>query len=127
MQWRDVGTPVPASVTSWEARDLFRALGIPYEEWDEEDYTEEMDEAIGRENDQAGVFIHVEHRDSPRDEFGQHPTSVVELLDRSASAWGQRELRFVELCPASGRLCAIVEEGDEPPRLLVFDYLPASM
>ncbi|KAL1666240.1 hypothetical protein GGF50DRAFT_51019, partial [Schizophyllum commune] len=95
--------------------------------WNEKDYTEEMDEAIGRENDQAGVFIHVEHRDSPRDEFGQHPNSVVELLDRSASAWGQRELRFVELCPASGRLCAIVEEGDEPPRLLVFDYLPASM
>ncbi|KAL1706275.1 hypothetical protein EV121DRAFT_278899 [Schizophyllum commune] len=145
MQCCDAGTPracvgsvfVLGHRTGWIDPDIdaqlgrretyFERLGIPYEEWDEEDYTEEMDEAIGRENDQAGVFIHVEHRDSPRDEFGQHPTSVVELLDRSASAWGQRELRFVELCPASGRLCAIVEEGDEPPRLLVFDYLPASM
>ena len=145
MQCCDAGTPracvgsvfVLGHRTGWIDQDIdaqlgrretyFERLGIPYAEWNEEDYTEEMDEAIGRENDQAGVFIHVEHRDSPRDELGKHPTSVVELLDRNASAWGQRELHFVELCPASGRLCAIVEEGDEPPRLLVFDYLPASM
>ncbi|KAI5899109.1 uncharacterized protein SCHCODRAFT_02682159 [Schizophyllum commune H4-8] len=145
MQCCDVGTPracvgsvfILGHRTGWIDPDIdaqlgrretyFERLGIPYEEWNEEDYTEEMDEAIGRENDQAGVFIHVEHRNSARDEDGQYDISVVELLDRSNSAWGQRELRFVDFCPASGRLCAIVEEGDEPPRLLVFDYLPASM
>ena len=98
------------------------------DEWEPEDYTEEIDEAIGRENDQAGVFVHVEHRDQERDasESGRYPASIVELLDRSDAAWGHRELSFVDFCPASGRLCAVVAENG-PRRLLVFDYLPASM
>ena len=69
--WYDPGIEAQA-----DRRDAY----FSDDEWEPGDYTEEIDEAIGRENDQAGVFVHVEHRDQERDanESGRYPASVVE-------------------------------------------------
>ncbi|KAL1726659.1 hypothetical protein EV714DRAFT_287075 [Schizophyllum commune] len=101
---------------------------------DDEEYPDDADEIqpyIEMADDQAGVHIHVQHRDAQsRSESGRvaaaNPTDlVVNLLDGQDPVWQSSfDLGNIDFCPVSARLCAVTGGKDGYLRLHVLDYLP---
>ncbi|KAI5899111.1 uncharacterized protein SCHCODRAFT_02522630 [Schizophyllum commune H4-8] len=87
------------------------------------DWTIDSDEATN--DDQANVFLHVQHRDLEKGLDRKYPLSIASILDRSHEAWGERRWEFVEFCPASGRLLTVEVLSMNRLELNVFDYFPS--
>ncbi|KAI5899112.1 uncharacterized protein SCHCODRAFT_01169057 [Schizophyllum commune H4-8] len=106
------------------------------EDEDDEEYPDDVDEIqsyIEMADDQAGVHIHVQHRDAQsRSASGRvaaaNPTDldlVVNVLDGQDPVWQSSfDLGNIDLCPVSARLCAVTGGKDGYLRLHVLDYLP---
>ncbi|KAI4519374.1 hypothetical protein K525DRAFT_206247, partial [Schizophyllum commune Loenen D] len=87
------------------------------------DWTTDNDETLN--DDQANIFLHVQHRDLETGLDRKYPYSIASILDRSHEAWGERKWELVEFCPASGRLCTVEVLSMNRLELNVFDYFPA--
>ncbi|KAL1681000.1 hypothetical protein EV122DRAFT_261447 [Schizophyllum commune] len=112
-----------------------------HEDEDGSAYDDDADEIrhyIEMADDQAGVHIHVQHRDaqsrsasggwqtaSERVSAANSTDSVVNSLDRQDPVWQSSfDLGNIDFCPVSARLCAVTCGKDGYLRLHVLDYLP---